>query len=81
MISKITRRDFINATLMVAAAIVGPLGCTSETAMGKIDPLYYPPVLTGLGEVTQDQIPTPKTVLGIRNRIGEKLPNQKKRTT
>ena len=46
--SKITRRDFINGTLMVAGAIIVPFGCTSETAMGKLDTLYYPPALTGL---------------------------------
>ena len=45
---KITRRDFINGTLMAAGAIIVPFGCTSETAMGKLDPLYYPPSLTGL---------------------------------
>jgi len=46
--SKITRRDFINGTLMATGAIIVPFGCTSETAMSKLDPLYYPPALTGL---------------------------------
>ncbi len=45
---KITRRDFINGTLMASGAIIVPFGCSSETAMSKLDPLYYPPALTGL---------------------------------
>jgi len=48
MMSKITRRDFINGTLMATGAMIVPFGCTSETAMSKLDPLYYPPALTGL---------------------------------
>jgi spermidine dehydrogenase len=48
MKSKITRRDFINGTLMAAGTIIVPFGCTSETVIGKLDPLYYPPSLTEL---------------------------------
>jgi len=46
--SKITRRDFIDGTLMAAGASMVPFGCTSEAVLDKIDPLYYPPALTGL---------------------------------
>ncbi len=48
MKSKITRRDFINGTLMAAGATLVPFGCTSEAALGKLNPIYYPPALTGL---------------------------------
>jgi|LWDU01.1.fsa_nt_gi spermidine dehydrogenase len=41
------RRDFINGTLMVAGASMLP-GCTHNSISDKIDPLYYPPSLTGL---------------------------------
>jgi spermidine dehydrogenase len=44
----ITRRDFVNGTLMAAGASMLPLGCTSDTVLDKLDPLYYPPSLTGL---------------------------------
>lgn len=46
--SKITRRDFINGTLMAAGASMLPYGCSSDTVLDKLDPLYYPPSLTGL---------------------------------
>jgi spermidine dehydrogenase len=46
--SKITRRDFINGTLMVAGAYMLPFGATSEAVMAALDPLHYPPALTGL---------------------------------
>ena len=46
--SKITRRDFINGTLMAAGAILLPFGCTREAVLDMLDPLYYPPGLTGL---------------------------------
>ncbi len=44
----ITRRDFINGTLMVAGASMLPFGCTSNAVLDMLDPLYYPPALTGL---------------------------------
>jgi len=44
----ITRRDFINGTLVVAGASILPIGCTSEAVLDSLDPLYYPPALTGL---------------------------------
>ncbi|NQY10012.1 MAG: NAD(P)/FAD-dependent oxidoreductase [Flavobacteriales bacterium] len=46
--SKITRRDFINGTLMAAGATMLPIGCTNDAVINKLDPLYYPPALTGL---------------------------------
>lgn len=46
--SKITRRDFINGTLMAAGASILPLGCTSNVVLDNLDPMYYPPSLTGL---------------------------------
>ncbi len=46
--NKITRRDFINGTLMAAGVSMLPFGCISEAVLDKLDPLYYPPALTGL---------------------------------
>ena len=46
--SEITRRDFINGTLMAAGASMLPFGRTSGSILDKLYPLYYPPSLTGL---------------------------------
>ena len=46
--SEITRRDFINGTLMVAGSSMLPFDATSQAAMVTLDPSYYPPALTGL---------------------------------
>ncbi len=46
--SEITRRDFINGTLMAAGASMLPFGATSQAVLNTLDPLYYPPALTGL---------------------------------
>ena len=46
--SKITRRDFINGTLMAAGASMLPLEGTSQAAMAALAPDYYPPARTGL---------------------------------
>ena len=46
--SKITRRDFINGSLVLGAASMLSFGRTIQTVFGKLDPLYYPPALTGL---------------------------------
>jgi spermidine dehydrogenase len=46
---KITRRDFINGTLMVAGTSMLPFGESSQAGvMAALDPSYYPPGLTGL---------------------------------
>ena len=46
--SKITRREFINGTLMAAGASMLPFGRTSVSILDKLNPLYYPPSFTGL---------------------------------
>ncbi|MCE7995229.1 MAG: NAD(P)/FAD-dependent oxidoreductase [Roseivirga sp.] len=46
--SSITRRDFINGALAIAGTSLLPYGCSTNTVLDKIDPLYYPPALTGL---------------------------------
>ena len=46
--SKITRRDFINGTLMAAGASMLPFGTTSLAFWDTLDQEYYPPALTGL---------------------------------
>jgi len=46
--SKITRRDFINGTLVAAGATILPLGLNCVQVLDTLDPLYYPPSLTGL---------------------------------
>ncbi len=45
---KITRRDFINGTLMVAGSSLLPFSCRNNTALNSLAPEYYPPTLTGL---------------------------------
>jgi len=45
---KITRRDFINGTLMVAGASMLPFGANSQAVVDALNPSYYPPSLTGL---------------------------------
>ena len=46
--SEITRRDFINGTLMVAGGSLLPFEVTGQAAMAALDPSYYPPSRTGL---------------------------------
>jgi len=46
--SEITRRDFINGTLMAAGSSMLPLEANGQAAMAALDPSYYPPALTGL---------------------------------
>ncbi|MDA0681462.1 MAG: NAD(P)-binding protein [Proteobacteria bacterium] len=46
--SEITRRDFINGTLMAAGSSMLPLEATGQAAMAALDPSYYPPARTGL---------------------------------
>ena len=46
--SEITRRDFINGTLMVAGSSCVPSDSTDQSAIAALDPTYYPPALTGL---------------------------------
>ena len=46
--SNITRRDFINGTLMAAGTSMLPFRATGQTVLDTLDPLYYPPALTGL---------------------------------
>lgn len=46
--SKITRRDFINGTLMAAGASMLPFAFRSNADLSSLAPLYYPPSLTGL---------------------------------
>ena len=48
MRNKITRRDFINGTLMAAGATMIPSATFSNDFLNTIDPLYYPPSKTGL---------------------------------
>jgi len=46
--SDITRRDFINGTLMVAGSSMLPFDASSQAAMVALDPSYYPPARIGL---------------------------------
>jgi spermidine dehydrogenase len=46
--SAITRRDFINGTLMVAGSSMLPFEVTGQAAMAAVSPSYYPPARTGL---------------------------------
>jgi spermidine dehydrogenase len=47
-LSKITRRDFINGTLVAAGASTLPFAGSSQAAMAALEPSYYPPARTGL---------------------------------
>jgi len=47
-LSKITRRDFINGTLIAAGAATLPFAGSSQAAMAALAPSYYPPARTGL---------------------------------
>ncbi len=46
--SAITRRDFVNGTLMATGAYMLPFGCASDAVLAALEPSYYPPALTGL---------------------------------
>ncbi len=46
--SEITRRDFINGTLMVAGSSMLPFEANGQATMAALDPSYYPPARTGL---------------------------------
>ena len=46
--SNITRRDFVNGTLMAAGSTMLPFDVSSQAAMAALDPSYYPPARTGL---------------------------------
>ena len=46
--SKITRRDFVNGTLMAAGASILPFGTSGQSILAALEPSYYPPALTGL---------------------------------
>ncbi len=46
--SEITRRDFINGTLMVAGSSMLPFEANGQAAMAALDPSYYPPARNGL---------------------------------
>jgi spermidine dehydrogenase len=45
---KITRRDFVNGTLMAAGSSMLPLKASGQDVMAAISPSYYPPAWTGL---------------------------------
>jgi spermidine dehydrogenase len=47
-VNDITRRDFINGTLMATGGAMLPLEVSGQAAMAALDPSYYPPALTGL---------------------------------
>lgn len=44
----ITRRDFVNGSLMAAGSTLLPLAGSGQAAMAALAPDYYPPALTGL---------------------------------
>ena len=46
--SEITRRDFINGTLVVAGSSLLPFGASGQDVLAALEPSYYPPALTGL---------------------------------
>ena len=46
--SNITRRDFINGTLVAAGSSMLPFSVAAQEAMASLAPSYYPPARTGL---------------------------------
>jgi hypothetical protein len=46
--SKITRRDFINGTLMAVGSSMLPFRANIQAEIAALDPSYYPPARTGL---------------------------------
>ena len=46
--SKITRRNFVNGTLLATGSSLLPFAASNQAAMAALDPSYYPPALTGL---------------------------------
>jgi len=46
--SKITRRDFINGTLVAAGTSMLAAGTSNQAVMAALDPSYYPPARHGL---------------------------------
>ena len=46
--SKITRRDFVNGTLIAAGSSLLPLSSHADEAMAALSASYYPPARTGL---------------------------------
>lgn len=46
--NEITRRDFINGTLVAAGSSLLPFATASQAAMAAMAPSYYPPARTGL---------------------------------
>ncbi|MCC3862550.1 NAD(P)-binding protein [Pseudemcibacter aquimaris] len=46
--SKITRRNFVNGTLMAAGASLLPFKGTGQEVLAKMNPDFYPPSMTGL---------------------------------
>ena len=46
--SEITRRNFINGSLMAAGSSMLPFSVDSQAAMAALGPSYYPPSFTGL---------------------------------
>jgi len=67
--SNITRRNFVNGTLMAAGASVLPIGGASQAVMAALVPSYYPPARTGL-RGTQDQTNMLTLEHGAGSRIG-----------
>ena len=46
--AEITRRDFINGTLLTAGSSMLSNQASSQTAMAALEPSYYPPARAGL---------------------------------
>lgn len=46
--SQITRRNFVNGTIMAAGTSLLPFGSASQAVMAAFEPSYYPPAATGL---------------------------------
>lgn len=48
LMSTITRRDFVNGTLMAVGATLRPFRTHAADVLDSLDPSYYPPSRTGL---------------------------------
>ncbi len=68
---EITRRDFVNGTLVAAGTSLLPLGESGQAALAELEPTYYPPALTGLrGDNPGSYLNAHKRALGNKSNWG-----------
>jgi spermidine dehydrogenase len=76
--SEITRRDFVNGTLVAAGSTMLPFDVSGQGPMAALDPSYYPPARTGLrgshpgsNDHAHSRVWAGRSDWGPTNRLGE----------